>query len=239
MSARSRSPTGSAPARVTSRTNWPARRTSSSTSSSRGRSGARPRPSPRSSTRWAGDCNAFTTKEYTTFYVRLLSEHLALGLDILSDIMWEPALRPADVEAERTVILDEILMHADEPADLASERWQAAAVPRPSARTRHARHGRRRCSASAATTSAPSSTCTTGRPTWSCRWPATAPTRRWPPSSSAVSPGPAAVPRRPRRRPGPTRCPSTWCAARPSRPTSSTACARCRASTSAAGRWPC
>jgi predicted Zn-dependent peptidase len=73
-----------------------------------------------------GDCNAFTTKEYTTFYVRLLSEHLALGLDILSDIMWQPALRPDDIEAERTVILDEILMHADEPADLAAERWQSA-----------------------------------------------------------------------------------------------------------------
>jgi predicted Zn-dependent peptidase len=73
-----------------------------------------------------GDCNAFTTKEYTTFYVRLLSEHLPLGLDILSEIMWEPALRPVDVDAERTVILDEILMHADEPADLAAELWQAA-----------------------------------------------------------------------------------------------------------------
>src|SRR5215469_6400374 len=60
-----------------------------------------------------GDCNAFTTKEYTSFYIRLLSEHLPLGLEILSDIMHEPALRPADVDAERTVILDEILMHAD------------------------------------------------------------------------------------------------------------------------------
>ena len=76
-----------------------------------------------------GDCNAFTTKEYTTFYVRLLSEHLPLGLDILSDIMWQPALRPPDVEAERDVILDEILMHADEPSDLAGERWQAALFP--------------------------------------------------------------------------------------------------------------
>jgi predicted Zn-dependent peptidase len=76
-----------------------------------------------------GDCNAFTTKEYTTFYIRLLSEHLPLGLDILSDIMWEPALRPDDIEAERAVILDEILMHADEPADLASERWQSALFP--------------------------------------------------------------------------------------------------------------
>ena len=73
-----------------------------------------------------GDCNAFTTKEYTTFYVRLLAEHLPLGLDILSEIMWEPALRPADVDAERTVILDEILMHADEPADLAGEQWQSS-----------------------------------------------------------------------------------------------------------------
>src|SRR6201996_3833844 len=76
-----------------------------------------------------GDCNAFTTKEYTSFYVRLLSEHLSLGLDILSDIMWAPALRPEDIDAERDVILDEILMHADEPADLAGERWQAALFP--------------------------------------------------------------------------------------------------------------
>jgi predicted Zn-dependent peptidase len=73
-----------------------------------------------------GDCNAFTTKEYTTFYVRLLSEHLPLGLDILSDIMWDPALRPVDVDGERTVILDEILMHADEPADLVAEQWQSS-----------------------------------------------------------------------------------------------------------------
>ena len=76
-----------------------------------------------------GDCNAFTTKEYTTFYVRLLSDHLDLGLDILSEIMWAPALREPELEAERAVILDEILMHADEPADLASERWQAALFP--------------------------------------------------------------------------------------------------------------
>lgn len=76
-----------------------------------------------------GDCNAFTTKEYTTFYIRLLAEHLPLGLDILSEIMWNPALRPSDVDAERTVILDEILMHADEAADLAAEQWQSSLFP--------------------------------------------------------------------------------------------------------------
>ncbi len=76
-----------------------------------------------------GDFNAFTTKEYTSFYIRLLAEHTALGLDILSDIMWRPALRPADLDAERLVILDEILMHADEPADQAAEESSAALFP--------------------------------------------------------------------------------------------------------------
>ena len=76
-----------------------------------------------------GDFNAFTTKEYTSFYIRLLAEHLALGLDILSDIMWRPALRPTDLDAERLVILDEILMHADEPSDEAAEQSSAALFP--------------------------------------------------------------------------------------------------------------
>ena len=76
-----------------------------------------------------GDFNAFTTKEYTSFYIRLLAEHVDLGLDILSDIMWRPALRPADLDAERLVILDEILMHADEPSDEASEQSAATLFP--------------------------------------------------------------------------------------------------------------
>ncbi|HTX62961.1 MAG TPA: pitrilysin family protein, partial [Acidimicrobiales bacterium] len=76
-----------------------------------------------------GDCNAFTAKEYTAFYVRLLSEHLHLGLDILADIMEDPSLDDHDVDAERSVILDEILMHADEPADLVGETAMAALYP--------------------------------------------------------------------------------------------------------------
>ncbi len=76
-----------------------------------------------------GDFNAFTTKEYTSFYIRLLAEHLELGLDVLSDIMWRPALRESDLDAERQVILDEIHMHADEPAEEASEQSSAALFP--------------------------------------------------------------------------------------------------------------
>jgi predicted Zn-dependent peptidase len=76
-----------------------------------------------------GDMNAFTTKEYTTFYVRTLAENLDLGLDILSDIMWSPALRTEEVDAERQVILEEVLMHLDEPSDVVQERFAEALFP--------------------------------------------------------------------------------------------------------------
>ncbi|MFZ0665442.1 MAG: pitrilysin family protein [Acidimicrobiales bacterium] len=76
-----------------------------------------------------GDMNAFTTKEYTAFYLRLLADDLPLGLDVLGAIMTDPALRPSEVDAERHVILDEILMHADEPADFAMEQCTAALFP--------------------------------------------------------------------------------------------------------------
>jgi predicted Zn-dependent peptidase len=76
-----------------------------------------------------GDLNAFTTKEYTAFEVRLLGEHLDLGLGILGDIMWSPAFRPDEVEAERSVILEEILMSKDEPDDLVHELFGEAVFP--------------------------------------------------------------------------------------------------------------
>jgi predicted Zn-dependent peptidase len=76
-----------------------------------------------------GDMNAFTTKEYTAFYVRMLGDDLELALDILSDIVWNPALRPAEVDSERQVILEEVLMHLDEPADFAQERFADALYP--------------------------------------------------------------------------------------------------------------
>ncbi len=76
-----------------------------------------------------GDMNAYTTKEYTTFYVRSLAEHAELGLDILGDILCRPALRPEEVDAERQVILEEVLMHRDEPADVVQEQFAAAMFP--------------------------------------------------------------------------------------------------------------
>jgi predicted Zn-dependent peptidase len=73
-----------------------------------------------------GDMNAYTTKEYTAYYVRLLDEHLDMGLDLLSDIVWRPAFRPDEVESERQVILEEIRMRDDTPDDLVHELFAEA-----------------------------------------------------------------------------------------------------------------
>ena len=64
-----------------------------------------------------GDMNAFTTAEYTAFHARLPEGRLDLALDVLSDVVWAPAFRPADVEAERSVILEELLAEEDAPDD--------------------------------------------------------------------------------------------------------------------------
>lgn len=76
-----------------------------------------------------GDMNAFTTKEYTAFFLRVLDRSFGLALDVLSDILWSPAFRPDEVEAERQVILEEILMRADEPADFVHEVFTEALFP--------------------------------------------------------------------------------------------------------------
>ena len=76
-----------------------------------------------------GEMNAFTTKEYTAYYVRLLDENLDLALDILSDVVWAPAFRPDEVDCERQVILEEIRMHGDTPDELVHSLFSEALFP--------------------------------------------------------------------------------------------------------------
>jgi len=76
-----------------------------------------------------GDMNAFTTQEYTAFYVRMPDEHLGLALDILADVVWHPAFRDDEVESERRVILEEIGMRDDAPDDVVHELANAALFP--------------------------------------------------------------------------------------------------------------
>ncbi|MGW4463384.1 M16 family metallopeptidase [Micromonospora sp. NPDC004704] len=64
-----------------------------------------------------GETNAFTTKEYTCYYARVLDQDLPLAIDVMCDLVADSVLDPADVETERGVILEEIAMHDDEPGD--------------------------------------------------------------------------------------------------------------------------
>ncbi|MBO0831895.1 MAG: insulinase family protein, partial [Actinobacteria bacterium] len=68
-----------------------------------------------------GELNAFTAKEYTCYYARVLDEDLPLAIDVLSDMVTSSLLEPRDVDAERGVILEEIAMNEDDPADVVHE----------------------------------------------------------------------------------------------------------------------
>lgn len=69
-----------------------------------------------------GQINAYTTKECTCFYARVLDSHLRQALDILCDMVYHSAFRQEAVEVERGVILEEIDMYEDTPDDLCGEK---------------------------------------------------------------------------------------------------------------------
>src|SRR5881398_2722086 len=72
-----------------------------------------------------GDLNAFTGKEYTCYYARVLDADLPLAIDVLSDMVTNSLIEPKDVDAERGVILEEIAMNEDEPSDTVHEAFTA------------------------------------------------------------------------------------------------------------------
>lgn len=65
-----------------------------------------------------GQINAFTGKEATCFYVKLLDEHFNVGIDVLSDMILNSKFNEEDIEKEKSVILEEINMYEDSPEDL-------------------------------------------------------------------------------------------------------------------------
>ncbi|MGA0876572.1 MAG: M16 family metallopeptidase, partial [Candidatus Nanopelagicaceae bacterium] len=65
-----------------------------------------------------GEMNAFTSKEYTCFYARVIDTDLPLAIDVISDLITSSLGRPEDVESERKVVLEEIAMRDDDPSDL-------------------------------------------------------------------------------------------------------------------------
>ena len=68
-----------------------------------------------------GQMDAFTAKEYASYYIKVLDEHLPLAVDVLSDIVMNPAFSADDIEREKKVVLEEIKMVEDTPDDLVHE----------------------------------------------------------------------------------------------------------------------
>lgn len=65
-----------------------------------------------------GDLNAYTAKEHTTFYSRVLDRDVPMAVDFLCDMLQDSVIKAADLDAERQVILEEINMHEDTPDEL-------------------------------------------------------------------------------------------------------------------------
>ena len=76
-----------------------------------------------------GEMNAFTSKEYTAYYARVPAGDQELATALLADVIGEPALRAADVETERQVILEELHLQADDPDDVVFELLYEALFP--------------------------------------------------------------------------------------------------------------
>jgi predicted Zn-dependent peptidase len=83
-----------------------------------------------------GQLDAFTAKEYASYYIKVLDEHLPLAVDLLSDIVLRPAFAAEEIEREKKVILEEIKMVEDTPDDLVHELftqhfWEGHPLGRP------------------------------------------------------------------------------------------------------------
>ena len=76
-----------------------------------------------------GEMNAFTGRETTAYYLRLPAAELVPGLDLLADVISAPAFRPDEVDAEREVIVEELLMSADDPDDVVHQALYEAVFP--------------------------------------------------------------------------------------------------------------
>src|SRR6201993_357317 len=88
-----------------------------------------------------GNLDAFTAKEMVCYNTKVLDEHLPLALDVLSDLVLNPAFREEDIEKEKGVILEEIKMDADSPDYLvheifSSNFWKDHALGKPILGTR-------------------------------------------------------------------------------------------------------
>src|SRR6201995_5935764 len=72
-----------------------------------------------------GELNAFTAKEYTCYYARVLDADLPFAIGGLRDMGPSPLIKPKDVDAERNLVLEEIATNEDDPSDTVQEAFTA------------------------------------------------------------------------------------------------------------------
>lgn len=65
-----------------------------------------------------GNVNAFTSKEYTCYYAKVLDEHLPIAVEVLADMFFRSSFDPTELEKEKNVIFEEISMYEDTPDDM-------------------------------------------------------------------------------------------------------------------------
>ncbi|HBE79780.1 MAG TPA: peptidase M16 [Firmicutes bacterium] len=75
-----------------------------------------------------GQLNAFTTKEYTCFYAKVLSQHFTLGIDLLSDMVTNSVFDSSEIEKEKQVVLEEIKSFEDSPDEVIQDLFAAAVL---------------------------------------------------------------------------------------------------------------
>jgi predicted Zn-dependent peptidase len=76
-----------------------------------------------------GFINAYTSRELTAYYARILAADVPLAMDVISDIVLNPVFDPSEIEVERGVILQEIGQSLDTPDDVIFDWLQEAAYP--------------------------------------------------------------------------------------------------------------
>lgn len=76
-----------------------------------------------------GAMNAYTGRETTAYYARVMAEHMGLAVDLIGDILSNSLFDPAELDRERDVILQEIGQALDTPEDLVFDRFQETAFP--------------------------------------------------------------------------------------------------------------
>ncbi|HEU4755480.1 MAG TPA: pitrilysin family protein, partial [Agromyces sp.] len=77
-----------------------------------------------------GEHNAVTAKEYTCYYAKVQDRDLPMAVEVLADMFTSSVLDPEEFESERRVILEELAMAGDDPADVANERFFEAVLGR-------------------------------------------------------------------------------------------------------------